>query len=221
MDAIEEWTQAQRRVIELTRSLSAEQAERQVPACPDWTVTQLLAHMVGLNADVLAGDEPEDHNAAWTQRQVDVRAGRDVAALTAEWEGLTEAMRSWMREHNSRPLNDVVIHEQDLRGAVSRPGARDTAGLAAIRDLMARRFADRVAAAKRAPVLLRSPAWVFATGEGEPGLELSAPDFDLARALMSRRAAAQLREWTTGGDIEEYLPLFSGLGPLPDSPLPE
>ena len=69
--------------------------------------------------------------------------------------------------------------------------------------------------------MLCSPAWVFATGEGEPGLELSAPDFDLARALMSRRTAAQLREWTTGGDIEEYLPLFSGLGPLPDSPLPE
>jgi hypothetical protein len=86
---------------------------------------------------------------------------------------------------------------------------------------MARRFADRVAAAKRAPVLLWSPPWLFATGEGEPGLELSAPDFDLARALMSRRTAAQLREWTTGGDIEEYLPLFSGLGPLPDSPLPE
>jgi len=38
---------------------------------------------------------------------------------------------------------------------------------------------------------------------------------------MSRRTAAQLREWTTGGEIEEYLPLFSGLGPLPDSPLPE
>jgi uncharacterized protein (TIGR03083 family) len=221
VDGTEEWTQAQRRVIELARSLSAEQAERQVPACPDWTVTQLLAHMVGLNADVLAGDEPEDHNAAWTQRQVDERAGRDVAALTAEWESLTEAMRSWMREHTSRPMNDVIIHEQDLRGAVSRPGARDTAGLAAVRDLMARRFADRVAAAKRAPVLLWSPAWLFATGEGEPGLELSAPDFDLARALMSRRTAAQLREWTTGGDIEEYLPLFSGLGPLPDSPLPE
>ena len=79
VDAIEEWTQAQRRVIELARSLSAEQAERQVPACPDWTVTQLLAHMVGLNADVLAGDKPEDHNAAWTQRQVDERADRDVA----------------------------------------------------------------------------------------------------------------------------------------------
>ena len=68
MDAIEEWAQAQRRVIELARSLSPEQAQRRVPACPDWTVTQLLAHMVGLNADVLAGDEPEDHNAAWTSQ---------------------------------------------------------------------------------------------------------------------------------------------------------
>ena len=103
--------------------MSAEQTERKVPACPDWTVTQLLAHMLGLNADVLAGDEPDDHNAAWTQRQVDARAGRDVAALTAEWESLTEAMRSWMREHTSRPMNDVIIHEQDLRGPSAGPGA--------------------------------------------------------------------------------------------------
>jgi hypothetical protein len=25
-----------------------------VPACPDWTVQQLLSHMIGLDADVLA-----------------------------------------------------------------------------------------------------------------------------------------------------------------------
>ena len=98
-------------------------------------------------------------------------------------------MRSWMREHTSRPMNDVIIHEQDLRGAVSRPGARDTAGLAAVRDLMARRFADRVAAAKRAPVLLWSPPWLFATGEGEPGLELSAPDFDCSAGWGRCRTA--------------------------------
>ena len=84
MDAITEWTNTQRRVVELTESLDAAEAERSVPACPDWTVTQLLAHMVGLNADVLAGDEPDDHNSTWTQRQVDHRAGRAPAELVAE-----------------------------------------------------------------------------------------------------------------------------------------
>jgi uncharacterized protein (TIGR03083 family) len=221
VDAITEWTNAQGRVIDLVESLNPEEAGRSVPACPDWTVTQLLAHMVGLNADVLAGDEPDDHNSTWTQRQVDHRAGREPADLVAEWRDLTQPMRDWMREHGTRPLHDAVIHEQDLRGAVGRPGARDSDGLAAVREAMAERFATRVRAAHLAPVELRSPAWIFSTGDADPGLELFAPDFDLTRALMTRRTADQLRQWSTAGSIDPYLPVFASLGPLPDRPLPE
>jgi uncharacterized protein (TIGR03083 family) len=221
VDAIAEWTNAQGRVIEVIQSLSDDETRRRVPACPDWTVTQLLAHMVGLNADVLAGDEPDDHNSTWTQRQVDTRAGRDAAELVAEWQELTRPMQDWMRDHGTRPLNDVVIHEQDLRGAVGRPGGRDSGALASVRDTMAERFATRVRAAHLAPVELRSPVWIFSTGDGQPGLELFAPEFDLARALMTRRTADQLRQWSTAGTIDPYLPVFAGLGPLPDRPLPE
>jgi uncharacterized protein (TIGR03083 family) len=221
VDAITEWTNTQRRVVELTESLDAAEAERSVPACPDWTVTQLLAHMVGLNADVLAGDEPDDHNSTWTQRQVDRRAGREPADLVAEWLALTQPMQDWMHEHGTRPLHDAVIHEQDMRGAVGRPGARDSDGLAAVREAMAERFATRVRAAHLAPVELRSPAWIFSTGDGDPGLELFAPDFDLTRALMTRRTADQLRQWSTAGTIDPYLSVFASLGPLPDRPLPE
>jgi uncharacterized protein (TIGR03083 family) len=221
VDAITEWTNTQRRVVELIEALDAAEAERSVPACPDWTVTQLLAHMVGLNADVLAGDEPDDHNSTWTQRQVDLRAGREPAALVTEWLALTQPMQDWMHEHGTRPLHDAVIHEQDMRGAVGRPGARDSDGLAAVREAMAERFATRVRAAHLAPVELRSPAWIFSTGDGDPGLELFAPDFDLTRALMTRRTADQLRQWSTAGTIDPYLSVFASLGPLPDRPLPE
>jgi uncharacterized protein (TIGR03083 family) len=221
VDEIAEWTNAQQRVCELVQSLDAAETERPVPACPDWTVTQLLAHMVGLSADVLAGDEPDDHNSTWTRHQVETRADRDPADLIAEWRALTRPMQDWMGQHGTRPLNDVVIHEQDLRGAVGRPGGRDTDGLAAVRDVMAERFATRIRRAKLPPVQLRSPEWIFSTGDREPGLELSAPTFDLARALMTRRTADQLRQWATAGDLDPYLPMFGGLGPLPDRPLPE
>ncbi len=220
MDAIKEWTQAQRRVIELTRLLSAEQAERQVPACPDWTVTQLLAHMVGLNADVLAGDEPEDHNAAWTQRQVDVRAGRYVAALTAECEGLTEAMRSWMgaqqpavQRRNHPRAGPARRRQPTWRAGYGRPGGDPGPDGEAVRGLGCGRQAGARLAVE--PGLgVRHRRGRARAGAVRAGLRPG-------RALMSRRTAAQLREWTTGGDIEEYLPLFSGLGPLPDRPLPE
>lgn len=42
----------------------SEATEWYVPACPDWTAHDLFSHMVGLGADVLVGDQPDDHNAA-------------------------------------------------------------------------------------------------------------------------------------------------------------
>ena len=145
MDLIDEWARAQARVIALVAPLTAEQAAVRVPACPDWTVRDLFSHMVGLGADVVAGDEPDDHNAAWTEKQVASRRDHDVAALVAEWEGLSGPLQEWMRANNTRPLSDVIIHEQDLRGALGVPGGQDSGGVAAVRDRFLPRFGARVA----------------------------------------------------------------------------
>ncbi len=226
MDAVEEWSRAQQRVIELVADLPPERAQLRVPACPDWTVRDLLSHMVGLGVDVVAGDEPDDHNATWTGRQVETRRDRDVAALVAEWEAVAEPLRERMRAHGPRPLGDVIIHEQDLRGALGVPGGQDTAGLRAIRERFTDRFAGRVAALP--PIALVGDRWAWtSTGGADPDTVagaatlLRAPDFELARALVTRRSAAQLRGWTVRGDVTPYLDAFAMLGPLPSVDLTE
>lgn len=218
VDPIEEWTNAQHRVVELMSGLTAEQVETTVPACPDWTVRDLFSHMVGLGADVVAGDEPDDHNATWTEAQVVARKDRDVASLVAEWDEVAEPLRAWMRANGPRPLGDVIIHEQDLRGAVGVPGGQDTPGLFAIRD----RFLPRFAAAVESlpPVALIGGTWSWESG-ADASVVVEASDFDLARSLVSRRSAAQLRSWTTRGDVEPYLSAFATLGGLPDRDLTE
>ena len=221
MDAVQEWRDAQGRVIELVEGLSPDAAETTVPACPDWSVRELLSHMIGLDADVLAGDEPDDHNETWTARQVEQRQGHDIATLVTEWRSQTEPLAAWMQENGSRPMGDVVIHEQDLRAALGVPGARDTDGMHALRDRMAGGFADQVRATGSPCIELRSETWQFTAGEGEPAVRMQAPEFDLTRALMSRRSADQLRAWTTTGNIEAHLDLFAGLGPLPHDAPPE
>ncbi len=218
VNEIDEWAAAQRRVIELTEGLSAERAGTRVPACPDWTVRDLLSHMVGLDADVLRGDEPDDHNSGWTQRQVDQRVHRDVAALLGEWRTHTEPLRVWMSRHGTRPLGDVIIHEQDLRGALGVPGAHDTPGLVAVRDRFVGRFAARLG--DLPPIALVGTHWRWASGD-DPAVIVEADDFDLARALLTRRSARQLRHWTTRGDIEPYLDAFAILGRLPAGDLSE
>lgn len=237
VDEIEEWARAQERVVALVSGLSDDQVAATVPACPDWAVRDLLAHMVGLGADVVSGNEVDDHNEDWTQAQVEARRDTPVAAILAEWRELTDPMREWMREHGTRPLGDVIIHEQDLRGAVGVPGGRDGDGVRAIRD----RFAPRLAAALagRPPIALRGERWRWVS-DGEGGavaaegpdtvvedavdaapVVLSAPDFELARALVTRRSAAQLRSWAVRGDPGAHLDAFALLGPLPTVDLSE
>ena len=53
----------------------------------------------------------------------------------------------------------------------------------------------------------------------EAEVVLRASDFDLARALVTRRSANQLRSWTVRGDVTPYLDAFAMLGPLPSADL--
>jgi uncharacterized protein (TIGR03083 family) len=218
---IAQWRVAQQRVIDLTESLDDSDAQRCVPACPDWTVRQLLSHMVGLGLDVVAGDQPDDHNDAWTQRQVDARADADISALLTEWRALTEPLTAWMTRHDTRPMGDVVIHEQDLRGALGIPGAQHTPALADLRDQFAGRLAEHL---RDLPALaLIGESWSWSSQDADPAtaeVRVYASDFDLTRALLSRRSATQLRRWTSG-DIDPYLTAFTTLGPLPDHDLTE
>lgn len=225
MDAeeeIAEWTAARRRVIELVTA--ARDTEVTVPSCPDWTVRDLFSHMVGLGADVVRGDEPDDHNETWTRRQVTERKDHDIRTLVAEWDATAEPLQRWMRANTTRPLGDVIIHEQDLRGALGVPGGQDTAGLRAIRDkFVAGRFAPKVDGL--APIaLVGARGWTWVSDGGSPddaAVVVRAPDFDLARSLMTRRSANQLRGWTERGDVAPYLRAFALLGDLPDRDLTE
>jgi uncharacterized protein (TIGR03083 family) len=220
-DLIEEWAKAQARVIALVAPLTAEQAATRVPACPDWTVRELLSHMVGLGADVVAGDEPDDHNATWTEKQVATRRDHDVAALVAEWEGVAPHLREWMREHGTRPLSDVIIHEQDLRGALGVPGGQDSGGVHAVRERFLPRFGARVAELPPIALVGDGFRWASAGDPDAADVVVRASDFDLARALVTRRSAAQLRSWTARGDVGPYLDGFALLGALPATDLTE
>ena len=221
VDAIAEWSRAQQRVIDLVADLPPEQAQRRVPACPDWTVRDLLSHMVGLGVDVVAGDEPDDHNETWTGRQVEARRDHDVAALVAEWQAVAEPLRDWMRANTARPLNDALIHEQDLRGALGVPGGQDAEGWTAIRERFIGRLAPRVADLPPIALVGDGFAWASDGAPDDADVVVRASDFDLARALVTRRSARQVRSWATRGDVDPYLDGFALLGPLPTTDLAE
>ncbi|MDP9325654.1 MAG: hypothetical protein M3O87_03860, partial [Candidatus Dormibacteraeota bacterium] len=45
-------------------------------------------------------------------------------------------------------------------------------------------------------------------GEGEPGASITAPRYELVRALANRRSTAQIRAYDWTGDPEPYLPII-------------
>ena len=107
------------------------------------------------------------------------------------------------------------------RGAREYPVARTPKGGAAIRERFTGRLAGRVA--DLPPIALVGDSWTWASS-GSPddaAVVLRAPDFDLARALVTRRSAAQLQSWTVRGDVTPYLDAFAMLGPLPSTDLTE
>src|SRR6476659_10164854 len=91
-------------VCALAESLDAEELSRVVPATPDWTVHDVLAHLAGSPADLLAGRMDGAPSAAWTARHVDERAARSVDELVTEIQGSVDAVIATLEGNDSPAL---------------------------------------------------------------------------------------------------------------------
>jgi uncharacterized protein (TIGR03083 family) len=193
----------------LVEGLDDGRANAVVPACPRWRVRDVLAHVTGICADVLAGNLDGVATDAWTDRQVSARRDRPLAEVVAEWDETgpqVEALIPSVPLDATRQLvADLVTHEHDVRGALSAPGARDSDAVAVGIAFVAPNFLT-AAAARGIPALrLRAEGEVWTTEGADPEATLSADRFELLRALTGRRSRAQVRALKWEGDPERYL----------------
>jgi hypothetical protein len=73
MDATESadlYAATRARVTETAQALTAEQLNTRVPACPDWTVHNLISHLAGVAGDFVAGNLDGAPRPPWTAVQV-------------------------------------------------------------------------------------------------------------------------------------------------------
>jgi len=118
------------RIVHLLRTASTDDANRQVPACPEWTVADLAAHIAGLAEDIIAGRVEGAGTDPWTASQVDRHRGDSLAVLADSLESNAAAFDGLL-VHIPAPVNsqivmDTVTHEHDLRAALGKPGARES-----------------------------------------------------------------------------------------------
>ena len=206
------------RITELVSQLSQEDAARAVPACPAWTVQDLVAHLAGVSADILAGNLEGLTTEPWTQAQVDARRDRGMGELLAEWAEAgpqVEALSVHFPEFvGTQWLLDVTTHEQDLRGALGTPGARDTEALRHVLAFLVREGLSASLRVRGLPTLeVRAGDLVIPAGDGPAAAVLEAEPFELLRALTGRRSERQIAALGWSADPAPYLPAFT-FGPF-------
>ena len=93
--------------------------DRVVPATPQWTVHQVLAHLAGGSSDGASGRMDGAPGPEWTARHVAERAGHEPARLVAELRDTQPAVAALVADAE-RPaiVWDKVVHLADLHEAL-------------------------------------------------------------------------------------------------------
>lgn len=223
------YTAAIDRWAELTPTLAPDQP---VPCVAPWTLTELLAHVVGLAADVASDNLAGWPLDEWTAAQVDQRAGRSLDELLDEWRQLAPLVCARFDDPVGSGLDplfarmtivDVTAHEADLHEAIGRAEPIDPLDWEIV-GLHRREMLDGLIAGAGLPALqVLTPEgddWVV--GGSDPAGQISAPRRDLWRSLTGRRPKSFVRafDWTV--DPEPYLQnaWTSPTLPWPDEPTP-
>jgi hypothetical protein len=188
---------------------------------------------------VLAGNIAGAATDAWTAAQVDSRREASLAELMSEWDDVGPRFAAMIDDFPGRygrqVAADITVHEQDIRGALARPGARQSESLRRALDFLLSTTADVSAVALGlGPLEVRGgeDVWVIGTGQPaagdaeaavaaamlstdvpprpdvEPVVTVIADPFELFRAFTGRRSADQIRGFDWIGDPTPYLVLF-------------
>jgi uncharacterized protein (TIGR03083 family) len=210
------YREARTRVCELVSAMDAERLGRRLPATPQWSARELVAHLVGVAADVTSGNLEGITTGPWTAAQVDARRDRDLEQLFAEWDDVGPKLELAVAERRMTlpPVHDVTVHETDLREGHGLPRAPEhhlPALLNSVASLVARNHAD-----KPGGVLLRSAGRQWQIGGGPPAAAVELEPYELYRGLFSRRSRRQLRDWPWQGDPDGFLDLLPVFGARED-----
>lgn len=213
------------RVVNLARNLTDEELARTVPACPDWTVRDVLAHLTGIAVDATKGELEGIGSPEWTQRQVDERKELTMDELLAQWEEagrqIDGALEYFPKAAASLFVGDTVTHEHDIRLPLGQQGAREEPAVVLAVDGYHRWFGRRIKDRDMAAVRLLAEGREWVAGAGDPAVTVEAPStFDLLRGLTGRRTRDEIAAFEWSGDPEPYLDLFSQYG-MPAAPLGE
>lgn len=194
-------------------ALSDARLQIRVPATPAWTVRDVLAHVVGIASDLNAQRFPASDDvggAAWTDGQVARGSRRTIDDLVAEWDReavlFEDGLRAFGYEFGSHFVADLHAHYQDVRNALGLTAETDELTVAVALDHYLGFVNDLLVADGwgRLEVVVGSDVR-HVGGEGRCRARVSAPPFELLRAVSGRRSERQIRALDWHGDVDDFV----------------
>lgn len=212
------------RISDLALGSSDEDLATQVPACPAWSVQDLVAHVTGIAADMLTGNVAAAGSEEWTQAQITARRDKSIREILDEWHDAALQVEGVLAHIHpaaaGATVGDLITHEHDLRGALARPGARDSDGVEIALDTYVRWLGRRIREAGLPTIEVHSDGRSWRAGKEEPVGSVTAPAFNLLRALTGRRTREEVGGLDWSIDPAAYGDVFSAYG-HPERPLDE
>jgi uncharacterized protein (TIGR03083 family) len=197
------------RIIALVRGHDDAAWSTAVAACPGWSVRDVVAHLTAVAEDWasgrLAGPPTDEQTAA----QIARFGGREVAEFLAAWTDAAAQLDHLVETTGvAPPLGDIICHEHDVRGAMGRPGARDSAAVWWA--------SDRLLTDLRTPVPLRVTVEdaQYRSGPADRAeIQLRTTRFEALRWRTGRRSLDQLAAMDWSGDPTPVLDHLFMFGP--------
>jgi uncharacterized protein (TIGR03083 family) len=202
------------RVDALVRAATPEQCATVAPATPEWRVHDVLAHLVGVPADVLAGRLEGVASDAWTDAQVAPRRDLPTVALLDEWNEISPQVEPMIPDFGpvaGQMVGDAVTHEHDIRDALGAPGARDSTAVHIGSHWMANHMGNFHRNAGHGTLRIETDLWGETFGDDPPSTTLRTSAFELLRASTGRRSAAQIAAYDWDGTVRVaivVMPIF-------------
>jgi hypothetical protein len=189
------------RVSDLVRAADPAALDAIASATPEWRVRDVLAHMVGVNTDILTGTLAGVGTDPWTAVQVETRRDVPVEQMLEEWATSSpevEANAALLGPAVGQWLLDACTHEHDIRHSLGEPGAHESGAVAIGFEWGTDRLASSLDAASVDGLALRTEDGTKDLG-GDPRTGVQASRFEIVRAMTGRRSRAQVEAYGWDG----------------------
>lgn len=208
-----------------------------IPTRREWTVKDTLAMLAGFAEALIEGRWNEDYSDSWAdkrmrerlqdrfQAMIDIRRDRSGEEVLQEWSTLAPRMERMMAGQEEFPegshpfaawtyLWAVVQNAHNIWTALGVASKERDSVATSLCLESAVYWLDMRLQAKAIPALrLRTGDQEWVIGDGIPAATVTAPKFELFRALSGRRSLDQIMSFSWDGDPGPYLEVFCPFDP--------